>query len=108
MTKETLLMCREILLKLNYGTECYTPSGSMDMSFIIVEGKTVLVNPFTDSCEGRKQLEFIEDWVESNPDIWSMVSEFRPFIYDIGEKYSQWRVERIEYCMNRLLRGGEE
>ena len=71
---------------------------------------TVEVDPFADTLEGRRQLDVIEDWFESQ------VFKDEPsnaFILwhesgkQIGcdESCHKWRKDRIERCLNKLIGG---
>ena len=69
-----------------------------------LDGLKMVVQPFSDTPEGKQQLDAIEDFFEANPKYWDLLNSFREFVPDIGEKYSEWKQAKLEYCLGELCK----
>ena len=93
----------EILVEYGYAYRL-TVSGLADVYRIIkgsYEGKQLLVDPFADTLEGRRQADAIEDWLaEYEGELWELKSICHN--QDEGDNRHQWRLDRIKRCLVEL------
>jgi hypothetical protein len=62
------------------------------------------VNPFSDTLEGRRQADAIEDYLEtSEPILW--VNSRKDIQMNYYTQRHQWRLDRIKWCLQELSDG---
>ena len=93
----------EILVKCGYANKSFNETqGFINLH---VEGvnkslQTQVCDPFSDTLEGRRQADAIEDWLVQNKyDLW-LSSQTAPESH--GIKNHQWRLDRIKWCLEQL------
>lgn len=81
----------EILVKCGYSD---TESGYRTTQMIVVE-----LNPFADTLEGRRQADYIENWLSYfHTEMWLGDQHIA------RENNHQWRLDRIKWCLQELIK----
>ncbi len=104
----------EDLVACEYATHIVDGNPEGEIWIGLTSGGYELLNPFYNSGgttaqenirrehSARRQADALEDHLEASPEHWDMMNNFRSFIYDIGEKHSEWRLDRIRWCYDQL------
>lgn len=85
-------------------------SGVVFLQFNLVEQRgrnAEKVEPFTDTIQGRRQVDIIEDWLIWNEQIlWHIQSKRHIKSTEKGKPKSshQWRLDRIKWCLEQLCK----
>jgi len=101
-----LQKCAEILVECGYAYECYERENK---GWLIQHEKGMRmaypVNPYMDSLECRRQADAIEDWLYKNkPELFMQSADKKVNDKDIQDSAHQWRLDRIKWCIQELIK----
>jgi len=108
MSLESQIKAADILVESGYAHTFCLRSEGFDICVITFEGRTVNVEPLKDTLEGRRQKDFIHDWLTLNRyHLWES-SERKAKIpimpcLEHGSFWYQVEVSRIEICLNEIV-----
>ena len=77
-------------------------NGYMEPCFYVAGGRhpmEIVIDPFADTLEGRRQADAIEDWLMAETTLWCESFNVVP---DSICSQHQWRLDRIKYCLEEL------
>ena len=95
----------EILVECGYGDYKTDNNNYVCWRDPEIDNTMEAVKPFSDTLEGRRQADAIEDWLRINKpfSIWKE-SGYHCFINkEKGGNY-QWRLDRIKWCLQELIK----
>lgn len=92
---EILVECGYATIGINgYMESCYWGKGDKHPEEIVID-------PFSDTLEGRRQADAIEDWLSRTENkLW-----FEDSLYahkETDTTQHQWRLDRIKWCLDNL------
>ena len=99
-----LQKCAEILVDCGYGDKLgFMENGNAE---VIQSNLFKHVEPFSDTLEGRRQADAIEDWLWFNENTlysksFHVIDE--PLIYESLKTQHKWRLDRIKWCILELI-----
>jgi hypothetical protein len=97
----------EILVLSGYADYASENSNYICWHDAIVDNTMEAVQLFSDSIEGRRQADAIEDWLgNKHPKLWFKGLTDKALYRQIGyiTSANQWRLDRIKYCIGELIK----
>ena len=96
--------CAEILVECGYAVNHREASVSKGEYLIgVMTGFDQRVQPFTDTIDGRKQADAVEDWLnKEHTSLW--LSAYRKVNKNLCDNKHDWRLDRIKWCVQELIR----
>jgi len=76
----------------------HNPPITMVIHDTVVDGIRFECDPFSDTLEGRRQADVIEDWLNNNNQSMWLTSGIKIKL----PKGHQWRLDRIKWCLEQL------
>lgn len=102
-----LQKCAVILVGSGYAIDKKTRTWSPN---VLIEHKNIedelvwwVCEPFSDSLEGRRQADAIEDWLRS-PRMSHYWDKSGSQLFDHKDNHHQWRLDRIKWCIEELIK----